>query len=102
MNRSNLGLECLLVSDPDIMLIDAERIRSVFQHAPLTLFVTVLNSVLTVIVLAPVADRGLLAIWTVLIVTVSAGRWAMRQVFLGHPARVRNPTYGQSSVFSAR
>ena len=91
MNRSHRGLECLLVSDPDIMLIDAERIRSVFQHAPLTLFVTVLNSVLTVVVLAPVADRGLLAIWTVLIVTVSAGRWAMRQVFLRHPAEGARP-----------
>jgi signal transduction histidine kinase/ActR/RegA family two-component response regulator len=69
-------------SDPDTLLIEMERIRTVFQQAHLTLLVTVVNAVLTASVLVPVVDAGLLAIWTGLITVVSAGRWVIRQVFL--------------------
>jgi signal transduction histidine kinase len=66
----------------DDTLVKIERIRSVFQQAPLTLLVTVINAVLTAVVLVPVVSPRLLAIWLILIVMVSGLRWAVRQRFL--------------------
>lgn len=68
-------------SDPDALLIATERLRSVFHQAPLTLLVTITNAFLTVFVLEPLVQSRLLSIWLVLIVIVSAGRWAVRQAF---------------------
>ena len=71
-----------MLSDPDTLLIEMERIRTVFQQAHLTLLVTVINAVLTASVLVPVVDIRLLATWTGLIAAVSAGRWGIRRLFL--------------------
>ncbi len=68
--------------DQDETLVETERIQSVFQQAPVTLGVTVLNAVLTAVVLGPVSDRALLLIWLALVVAVSAARMAVRQSFL--------------------
>jgi len=69
-------------SDLDKLLVETERVRSVFQQAPVTLLVTVINTILTASVLAPDVDRGLLVTWTALIVVVSAVGWAVRRRFL--------------------
>ena len=81
-----------MVSDPDKLLVETERIRSVFQQAPLVFPVTVINSVLTAVVLNPVVSHTLLWIWVAMIVAVSGIRWAIRQRFL------RNPFLGQWEV----
>jgi hypothetical protein len=70
------------VSDPDDLLVEAERIRSVFQQAPLVLSATAINSLLTAIVLAPVVNHRILSIWASLIVAVSGIRWIVRQRLL--------------------
>jgi signal transduction histidine kinase len=70
-----------MLSDQD-QLVETERIRSVFQQAPLALVVTVINAVLTAAVLAPVSSHGLLSMWVALIIVVSGARWAVRQRFL--------------------
>ena len=53
-----------------------------FQQAPLTLGVTVINAILTAVVLRPVSNRALLSIWLTLVVVVSIARIAVRQCFL--------------------
>jgi signal transduction histidine kinase len=68
-----------ILSDPASQLIEPERIQSVFQQAPLSLVVTVINSVLTAFVLASVVRLNLLVIWVALIIGVSVARWAVRQ-----------------------
>jgi signal transduction histidine kinase len=70
------------VSDADKLLVETERIRSVFQQAPLVLSVTVINSILTATVLTPVISHAVLLIWVAVIVAVSGVRWAIRQRFL--------------------
>jgi hypothetical protein len=70
------------LSDPDKLLVETERIRSVFQQAPLVFPVTVINSVLTAVVLNPVVSHTLLWMWVAVIVAVSGTRWAIRQRFL--------------------
>ena len=71
-----------MASDPDKLLVQTERIRSVFQQAPLVFPVTVINAVLTAVVLKPVVSHTLLWIWVAMIVAVSGMRWAIRQQFL--------------------
>ena len=71
-------------SDPDTLLVETERIRSVFQQAPLVFPVTVINAVLTAVVLHPVVSHKLLWIWVAMIFAVSGMRWAIRQRFLRH------------------
>ncbi len=71
-----------MTSDPDRLLVESERIRSVFRHAPVTLSVSVLNAVLTGIVLGPVVGYGVVSIWATLIVVVSLARWVIRLRFL--------------------
>jgi len=70
------------VPDQDRWLVESERIRSVFQQAPLTLLVTVANAILTAIVVAPVGNHRLLLIWVALMVAASSARLAVRQHFL--------------------
>jgi signal transduction histidine kinase len=71
-----------MASDPDKLLVETERIRSVFQQAPLVFPVTVINSVLTAVVLNPVVSHTLLWMWVAMILVVSGTRWAIRQRFL--------------------
>lgn len=71
-----------MLENQDDMTVGIERIQSVFQQAPVTLLVTVVNAVLTAVVLSPVVSARLLAIWLILIILVSGGRWAARQCFL--------------------
>jgi signal transduction histidine kinase len=68
--------------DPDEPLVEIERLRSVFQQMPLVLLVTCINTGLTAIVLAPVADHHFLVLWTALIVVFSAIRWIGRQRYM--------------------
>lgn len=67
-----------MLSDHEEALVDAERIKSVFQQAPLTLVITAINAVLTAIVLAPVGDQTALLIWVVAVFIVAATRWVVR------------------------
>src|SRR4051794_27069972 len=68
--------------DPDTALVECERIKSVFRHAPVTLSVTVVNAILTAVVLGPVEGDEIVAIWAALIVAVSIARWIIRRGFL--------------------
>lgn len=43
-----------MLSQHDVRLVECERLRSVFEHAPITLSVTVVNAALTAYVLAPI------------------------------------------------
>jgi signal transduction histidine kinase len=70
------------MTDPDKRLVDTERIRAIFYQAPLVLPVTVINSVLTAVVLYPVVSHKLLLTWVAMIVAVSGIRWTIRQRFL--------------------
>ena len=72
----------LALLDQDEILVGTERIQSVFQQAPVTLGVTVVNAILTTVVLGPVSSRTLLSIWLALVVTVSVVRMVVRQSFL--------------------
>ncbi len=71
--------------DQDKLLIDAERVRSVLQQAPLTLLVSIINAVLTAAVFLPVAGSAMLSAWVSLIVIVSIVRLVVRQrIFVHH------------------
>ena len=72
----------LKVVDQDKPLIETERIRSVLHQAPLTLSVTVVNAVLTAIVLAPLGHHLALSTWAAAIIAVSCVRWRIRQHFV--------------------
>jgi signal transduction histidine kinase len=86
-------------SDNDTLLIEYERLRSVFVHAPLTLSVTILNAVLSAIVLRPVDGTVLVASWVVAMVIVSAVRWVGGRRFLRREARPAQPARpGQPEV----
>jgi signal transduction histidine kinase len=71
-----------MTSDPDRLLVESERIRSVVRHAPVTLSVSVVNAILTGIVLGPAVGYGVVSIWAALIVAVSIARWVIRLRFL--------------------
>ncbi len=82
-----------MLSEDDSLLIEHERLRSVFSHAPVTLSVTVLNAILTASVLAPIDGWKLPAGWVAAIVVVSAVRWVCGRRFLsrgvgGHASRL--------------
>ena len=68
--------------DQDETLVGTERIQSVFQQAPLTLGVTVINAILTAVVLDPVSNPTLLSIWLSLVVATSLVRMVICQSFL--------------------
>jgi signal transduction histidine kinase len=68
-------------SDPDSHLIETERLRSVFQQLPLTLFVTMVNAALTTAVLAPVTSHSRLTVWFALLGALSTVRLLLRPVF---------------------
>ena len=71
-----------MTSDPDRLLVESERIRSVVRHTPVTLSVSVLNAILIGIVLGPVVGYGIVSIWATLIIVVSMARWVIRLRFL--------------------
>ena len=68
--------------DPDRALVECERIKFVFRHAPVTLSVTVVNAILTAVVLGPVEGYKIVSLWATLIVAVSIARWFVRRGFL--------------------
>ncbi len=68
----------MMLSDDGSLLIEHERLKSVFSHAP----VTVLNAILTASVLAPIDGWKLPAGWVAAIVVVSAVRWVGGRRFL--------------------
>jgi signal transduction histidine kinase len=68
--------------DQDKFRIEHERLQSVFQHAPLTLTVTVINAALTAYVLAPADGNRLAMLFAGAIVVVSIARWIGSRVFL--------------------
>jgi signal transduction histidine kinase len=69
-------------SHQSISLIEHERLRSVFLHAPLTLSITVINAVLTAFVLAPVDGNELAILFAGAVVIVSLARWIGGRAFL--------------------
>jgi len=71
-----------MTSDPDQLLIETERIKSVFQQAPITLSVTVIITILSASVLASLVGYAIVSIWASLIIAVSLARWVIRQRFL--------------------
>jgi signal transduction histidine kinase len=74
-------------SDNNTLLIEYERLRSVFTHAPLTLSVTILNAILAAIVLRPVDGTLLVTSWVVAMVIVSAVRWVGGKRFLNRETK---------------
>jgi signal transduction histidine kinase len=90
-----------ILSDPDSDLIEPERIRSVYQQAPLTLVVTVINSVLTAFVLARVVSLKLLVIWVTIIIGVSAARLAVRQRFFKRAAAEAGRLWAALSILGS-
>jgi signal transduction histidine kinase len=83
---ASLGLVAQMPSENDTFLIDYERLRSVFRHAPLTLSVTMVNAILVAIVLSPIDGTRLSAGWAAAIVVVSAVRWiGSHRFFRGRP-----------------
>ncbi|WP_428490343.1 ATP-binding protein [Rhodopila sp.] len=71
-----------MLSEQDAGLVEYERLRSVFEHAPVTLSVTVINAILTAFVLAPLDGKRLTAAWVAVMVIVSAVRWIRGRSFL--------------------
>jgi hypothetical protein len=71
-----------MASHAETLLIEYERLRSVFQHAQLTLSVTVLNAVVIAFVLAPVDGIWRPVSWVGAIMVVSAVRWTGGRSFL--------------------
>ncbi len=65
----------------DTALVQAERVRSVFQQAPLALSVNAVNAALAAIVLEPVIDHRLLILWLAAMVGVSAVRLSIWRLF---------------------
>ncbi len=62
-------------------VIDAEQVRSTYTHLPLTLSVTVLNSVLLGFVLAPVVPKSRIFVWSGLVIGLSALRLVLWHVY---------------------
>ena len=88
-----------MLSEQDAGLVEYERLRSVFEHAPITLSVTIVNSILTAFVLAPLDGTRLSILWVAAIVTVSAVRWIGGRSFLGRrPEAVAPPRWAIFSV----
>jgi signal transduction histidine kinase len=75
------GPECAMLSDPDSLLIESERLQSVFQQLPLTVSVTVINAALTAAVLAPATPSSALLGWLAAVVALAALRFWLRQEF---------------------
>jgi signal transduction histidine kinase len=71
-----------MLSENDACLIEYERLRSVFEHAAVTLSVTVVNAILTAFVLAPLDGTRLSVSWVAAITAVSAVRWVGGRSFL--------------------
>jgi signal transduction histidine kinase len=71
-----------MLSDKIPFLIEYERLRSVFLHAPLTLSVTVINAVVVALVLAPIDGIGRSTSWVAAIMAVSAARWIGSRAYL--------------------
>ncbi|MDR3529805.1 MAG: ATP-binding protein [Rhodopila sp.] len=71
-----------MLSDPDRFLIECERLRAVYQHAPLTLSVTAINAALTAFVLAPVHSDNRPLLWAVAMIAVLVVRWRVGLAFL--------------------
>ena len=69
-------------TEQDAGLVEYERLRSVFEHAPVTLSVTVVNSILTGFVLAPLDGIRLTFAWVASVFAVSALRWIRGRTFL--------------------
>ena len=72
-----------MLSENDGRLVEYERLRSVFEHAPVTISVTVVNAILTAFVLAPLDGTRLSIAWVGAVMTVSAVRWIGGRNFLG-------------------
>ena len=71
-----------MLTEQDAGLVENDRLRSVFEHAPVTLSVTVVNSILTGVVLAPLDGIRLTLFWVAAVVAVSAARWFRGRTFL--------------------
>ncbi|WP_428485809.1 ATP-binding protein [Rhodopila sp.] len=76
------GLGAQMPLDADAALIEIERLRCVFRSAPMTLGVSIINSILTAIVLSLQGDFLLPAIWSAAIAAVSIPRWVGGRRFL--------------------
>jgi signal transduction histidine kinase len=87
-----------MVSDNNTLLIEHERLRSVFIHAPLTLSVTILNAILAAIVLRPVDGDLLVGSWVAAMAIVSAVRWIGGRHFLR--GRAKPISYRRWALFS--
>jgi signal transduction histidine kinase len=70
-----------MISDGGAHLIEYERLRSVFQTAPITLSVNIVNAILTTIVLGPMAGGKPPYGWLAAIVTTAAVRWIVGRRF---------------------
>ena len=69
-------------SETDTLLIEYQRLRCVFQAAPLTLSINVINAILTTIVLGPIAGSKPPLPWLAAMIAVCALRWIGGRRFL--------------------
>jgi hypothetical protein len=80
-------------------VVRAEQVRSTYAHLPLTLSVTVLNSVLIGFVLAPVVSGSKVLAWVYLVIGLSALRvilwYVHRRRDVGH---VQNPWWAHLAI----
>jgi signal transduction histidine kinase len=71
-----------MLSTSDQDLIEQERLRSVFQNAPVTLVATVVNASVTAVVIPSTGDNWLRVWWLLATFTVCAVRFAISRRFL--------------------
>jgi signal transduction histidine kinase len=71
-----------MLSDNNEFLVEYKRLRSVFQHGPVTHSVTIVNAILSAVVLAHADGAKLLTGWVAAIATLSTVRWIGGQRFL--------------------
>ncbi|PPQ26222.1 ATP-binding protein [Rhodopila globiformis] len=91
-----------MLSDPDSLLIESERLQSVFQQLPLTVSVTVINAILTAAVLAPATASGVLMGWVAVVLVLAAVRLWLRRVFFRRaPAGAAIRRWSRVSVLGA-
>jgi signal transduction histidine kinase len=69
-------------TDSDASVVEYERLRSVFQPAPLTQSINVINAALTATVLGPFAGTKPSLAWLAAIIVLSAARWIGSRRFL--------------------
>ena len=76
-----------MLPEHDRYLIEYERLRAVFVHAPVTNTVTIINAILVAVFLAPLEPASYLSAWAAAAIVVSVLRWIGVNAFWRHSGR---------------